>query len=71
MTAALKLSKVSWVRDGRTILVLLDTRVRDGERWLVLGAHRPGTTTSLRIPGLHDQPTTDTDLVPRQRPVPR
>ena len=60
MTAVLKLSKVSWVRDGRTILAPLDWRVRDGERWLVLGANGSGKTTLMRIAALYEHPSTGT-----------
>lgn len=58
MPAALHLRRVSFVRDDRTILAPLDWRVRDAERWLVLGANGSGKTTLLRIASMHEHPST-------------
>lgn len=58
MTDPLHLSRVSFVRDERTILASLDWRVATGERWLVLGANGSGKTTLLRIAGLYEHPST-------------
>jgi iron complex transport system ATP-binding protein len=60
MTApdALRLRKVSFVRDGREILAPLDWAVRQDERWLVLGANGSGKTTLVRIASLYEHPST-------------
>jgi iron complex transport system ATP-binding protein len=61
MTAdALRLRKVSFVRDGRTILAPLDWAVRPDERWLVLGANGSGKTTLVRIASLYEHPSSGT-----------
>jgi iron complex transport system ATP-binding protein len=54
----LELRRVSFVRDGRTILAPLDWRVQAGERWLVLGANGSGKTTLLRIASMYEHPST-------------
>lgn len=53
----LRLRAVSYVRDGRAILDRIDWSVRDGERWLVLGANGSGKTTLLRIAALYEHPS--------------
>lgn len=60
MATVLKLSGVSFVRDERTILAPLDWRVRDDERWLVLGANGSGKTTLLRLASMYEHPSTGT-----------
>ena len=57
---ALRLRKVSFVRDGREILAPLDWTVRPDERWLVLGANGSGKTTLVRIASLYEHPSTGT-----------
>jgi iron complex transport system ATP-binding protein len=58
MTAVLNLSQVSFVRDERSILSPITWRVRDTERWLVLGANGSGKTTLLRIAAMYEHPST-------------
>ena len=58
--AALRLSQVSFVREGRTILAPLDWTVRPDERWLVLGANGSGKTTLVRIASLYEHPSSGT-----------
>lgn len=60
MPAALNLSDVQFVRDARTILAPLSWQVRDGERWLVLGANGSGKTTLLRIASMYEHPSAGT-----------
>lgn len=60
MVSSLHLSNVSFVRDARVILAPLTWRVRDTERWLVLGANGSGKTTLLRIASLYEHPSTGT-----------
>lgn len=60
MSPVLKLAKVSFVRDDRAILSPLDWQVRDGERWLVLGANGSGKTTLLRIASMYEHPSSGT-----------
>jgi len=47
----LALSGVGVVRDGATLLADVDWTVREGERWVVLGANGAGKTTLLQIAG--------------------
>jgi iron complex transport system ATP-binding protein len=56
----LQLTKVSFVRDERTILAPLSWQVEAGERWLVLGANGSGKTTLLRIAALYEHPSAGT-----------
>jgi iron complex transport system ATP-binding protein len=49
--------RVSFVRDGRTILAEFDWTIRDSERWLVLGANGSGKTTLVRIASLYEHPS--------------
>jgi len=60
MATTLHLSRVSFVRDARVILAPLTWKVRDTERWLVLGANGSGKTTLLRIASLYEHPSTGT-----------
>ncbi|MCW2838728.1 MAG: iron transporter ATP-binding protein [Aeromicrobium sp.] len=60
MPAAFELSKVSVVRPGKVLLDSVDWTVREGERWVVLGANGAGKTTLLQIIGAHLHPTTGT-----------
>jgi iron complex transport system ATP-binding protein len=46
--------------DGATILHAIDWQVRDGERWVVLGANGAGKTSLLRIAACYEHPTTGT-----------
>ena len=57
MSPVLNLSRVSFVRDERLILAPIDWRVRDAERWLVLGANGSGKTTLLRIASMYEHPS--------------
>ena len=60
MSIALDLTRVTFVRDDRTILAPLTWQVRDTERWLVLGANGSGKTTLLRIASLYEHPSSGT-----------
>ena len=60
MDAVLKLSGVTFVRDGRTILAPLNWQVTADERWLVLGANGSGKTTLLRIAAMYEHPSAGT-----------
>jgi iron complex transport system ATP-binding protein len=54
---ALRLSGVSLVRDGTTILDGVDWTVAAGERWVVLGPNGSGKTSLLRIASLYLHPS--------------
>lgn len=54
---ALRLRKVTFVRDGRTIIAPLDWTVRRNERWLVLGANGSGKTSLVRMCALYEHPS--------------
>jgi iron complex transport system ATP-binding protein len=58
MDPVLKLTNVSFVRDGRIIVSPIDWRVNGRERWLVLGANGSGKTTLLRIASMYEHPST-------------
>ena len=60
MGPVLKLSGVTFVRDGRTILSPLTWQVAANERWLVLGANGSGKTTLMRIASMHEHPSAGT-----------
>jgi iron complex transport system ATP-binding protein len=51
---------VGLVRDHRFILEGIDWTVRDGERWIVLGANGSGKTSLLRIASLYLHPSAGT-----------
>ena len=55
---ALRLTGVTVVRDGTTILDALDWTVGARERWVVLGPNGSGKTTLLRVASLYLHPTT-------------
>ncbi len=57
MIPVLNLSQVRFVRDDRLILAPLTWKVRDTERWLVLGANGSGKTTLLRIASMYEHPS--------------
>lgn len=56
--AVLRLTDVSFVREGRALLSGIDWTVQPGENWLVLGANGSGKTTLLRVAALYEHPTT-------------
>ena len=60
MTDVLDLQDVSIRRGTTTILDGLSWRVRDGERWVVLGRNGAGKTTMLQIAAGRMHPTTGT-----------
>ncbi|MBI4885344.1 MAG: ATP-binding cassette domain-containing protein, partial [Actinobacteria bacterium] len=55
------------IRDDRPILAPISWKVRDGERWLILGANGSGKTTLLRIASLYEHPSSGTVDVLGQR----
>lgn len=55
---ALRLSQVSLVRDGITILHDIDWSVADDDRWVVLGPNGSGKTSLLGIAALYLHPST-------------
>lgn len=55
--AAVRLSDVSVVRDGRPILDRVDWVVGAGERWVVLGPNGSGKSTLLQVAGARLWPT--------------
>jgi iron complex transport system ATP-binding protein len=57
---AIDLTDVHYHRDGRPILHGIDWHVRDGERWVVLGANGAGKTTLIRIISTYEFPTAGT-----------
>lgn len=58
MTTALRLSSVTYVRDGRPILGGIDWQVENDQRWVILGPNGAGKTTLLRLATANDYPTT-------------
>jgi len=58
MDTAIELADVSVVRDGRRLLDGVSWQVREGERWVVLGANGAGKTTLLQVVSTHVFPTT-------------
>lgn len=56
-TPVLALRRVTFARDGRTIIAPLDWTVRAGERWLVLGANGSGKTSLVRMCALYEHPS--------------
>jgi iron complex transport system ATP-binding protein len=57
MPSVVRLENVSVVRNGTTILDNLDWKVKDDERWVVLGANGAGKTTLLEVAGAQLFPT--------------
>lgn len=57
MAVVLNLSQVNFIRNDRLILAPISWQVRDGERWLVLGANGSGKTTLLRIASMYEHPS--------------
>ncbi|WIB12732.1 ATP-binding cassette domain-containing protein [Curtobacterium sp. MCPF17_052] len=57
MPSVVRLSDVSVVRDGSTILDGISWEVQDDERWVVLGANGAGKTTLLQVAGAQTFPT--------------
>ena len=60
MAVVLNLSQVNFIRNDRLILAPLTWQVREGERWLVLGANGSGKTTLLRIASMYEHPSSGT-----------
>jgi len=56
----LELVGIDLVRDGSTLLDGIDWTVRQGERWVVLGANGSGKTTLLRVASFYAHPTRGT-----------
>ena len=63
MSVVLDLESVSIVRDGATLLDQVSWQVRDGERWVVLGANGAGKTTLMQIAAAHMHPSSGTATV--------
>jgi len=57
---ALRLSKVTLVRENREILHNLSWQVRDGEHWAVVGANGAGKTMMLKVASSYLWPTKGT-----------
>jgi iron complex transport system ATP-binding protein len=55
-----RFARVGLRLDGATILDAIDWSVRQGERWVVLGANGAGKTSLLRIAACYQHPTTGT-----------
>ncbi|MCX7521600.1 ABC transporter ATP-binding protein [Microbacterium sp. STN6] len=60
MASVLKLSGVSVVRDGNTILDSLDWAVEPEQRWVILGPNGAGKTTLLQLASATSHPTSGT-----------
>jgi len=60
MVNVLRLSNVSYVRDGRAILDDVNWSVDDSERWVILGPNGAGKTTLMKLATGNDYPTTGT-----------
>ena len=54
----LRLSDVTYVRNGRAILGGVDWQVESDQRWVILGPNGAGKTTLLRLATANDYPTT-------------
>ena len=54
---ALRLTGVTLVHDGTTVLDGIDWKVADDERWIVLGANGSGKTSLVRIASLYLHPS--------------
>ena len=57
MDVALRCERVSLTLDGTRVLDGIDWEVRDGERWVVLGANGAGKTSLLRVASLYQHPS--------------
>jgi iron complex transport system ATP-binding protein len=57
VSVALRLTGVTVVHDGTTVLDGVDWTVAEGERWIVLGANGSGKTTLVRIASLYLHPS--------------
>ncbi|GAB2553588.1 ABC transporter ATP-binding protein [Leucobacter ruminantium] len=60
MVNVLRLSDVSYVRNGRPILDGVDWSVDDSERWVILGPNGAGKTTLMKLATANDFPTSGT-----------
>ena len=60
MTEVLRLSDVSYVRNGRAILNGLNWSVDSSERWVILGPNGAGKSTILKLASALDYPTSGT-----------
>jgi len=57
LSPALVLDRITFVRDGRTILDDVSLTVMADQRWLVLGANGSGKTTLMQIASMQLHPT--------------
>ncbi|MGZ4582578.1 MAG: ABC transporter ATP-binding protein [Nocardioidaceae bacterium] len=57
MSDVLRLSGVSVLREGATLLDAVDWEVEEGERWVVLGPNGAGKTTLLQVASAHLHPS--------------
>ncbi|MGJ0204567.1 ABC transporter ATP-binding protein [Leucobacter sp. gxy201] len=60
MVNVLRLTDVTYARNGRAILDHLDWSVEDSERWVVLGPNGAGKTTLMKLATGNDYPSTGT-----------
>lgn len=67
MSSAIKLSKVTVVRDGNTLLNRVDWHVTEGQRWVVLGPNGAGKTTLLQVAGAGMHPSSGKAVVLGQK----
>ncbi len=67
MVNVLRLTDVSFIRNGRPILDAVNWEVDSAQRWVVLGANGAGKTTLLRLATANDFPTSGTVEVLEQR----
>ncbi len=58
MSAVLELAEVTVRRGDSTLLDRVSWVVRDGERWILLGANGAGKTTLMQIAAAQMYPTT-------------
>ncbi|MFV0432563.1 MAG: ABC transporter ATP-binding protein [Leucobacter sp.] len=67
MVNVLRLTDVTYVRNGRAILDGINWSVEDSERWVVLGPNGAGKTTLLKLATANDYPTSGTvDLLDKR-----
>ncbi|KTR86533.1 ABC transporter ATP-binding protein [Leucobacter chromiiresistens] len=57
MVTVLRLTDVSYVRNGRPILDGIDWSVDDAERWVILGPNGAGKTTLMKLATAGEYPT--------------